>query len=120
VQLFIGALAEKVNDFGGQEYSFLSNTFSEAQNNHLVDLFNSARNEEYKDLIPWVQRIQDYFQEEEDWEFSDSQIQKIREEFKKLLRLFQAIEARDYFEADAGRELRLMINHCRKRLTNHL
>jgi hypothetical protein len=119
VQLFIGSLAEKVNEFGGQEYSFLSSTFSKEQNENLVNQFNSARNEEYKELIPWVQRIMEYFQVEEDWEFSDSQVQKVRDDFKKLQRQFQVIEARDYFEADAGRQLRLMLNQCRKSLTQH-
>ncbi|WP_027415610.1 Chromate resistance protein ChrB [Aneurinibacillus terranovensis] len=117
--LFIGSLAEKVNEFGGQEYTFLSTTFSKEKNEEMIRQFNIARNQEYQELIPRVHRIQEYFQEEEDWEFSESQARKIREEFQKLLRQFQAIETRDYFEADAGRKLQLMINECRKQLIRH-
>lgn len=119
VHLFIGSLAEKVIEFGGHEYSFLSTTFSKEKNENLVNQFNSVRNEEYRELISWVQRIEEYFQDEEEWEFSDSQVHKVRDEFKKLLRQFQIIEARDYFEAETGRQLRIMINQCRKRLTQH-
>jgi hypothetical protein len=104
VHLFIGALAEKVHQWEGQEFTFLSSTFSK---------------EEYKELIPWVNRFLEYMEEEEEWEFSDAQSRKVRDEFQKLLRQFQGIEARDYFEADMGRELRLMIEQCRKRLLQH-
>jgi hypothetical protein len=63
--------------------------------------------------------MKEYIDEEEDWEFSELQANKVREEFQKLLRQFQAIEARDYFEADLGRELRLMLEQYRKRLVHH-
>jgi hypothetical protein len=118
VHLFIGSLAEKVQQWGGQEFSFLSTTFSSDKEMEMIKQFNDTRNDEYKELVPWVDKIKEYFDEEEAWEFSDLQARKVREEFQKLLRLFQAIEARDYFEAEMGRELRLMIDKCRKRLVH--
>jgi hypothetical protein len=119
VHLFIGALAEKVHQWEGQEFTFLSSTFSKEKDQEMISQFNEARNEEYKELIPWVNRFLEYMEEEEEWEFSDAQSRKVRDEFQKLLRQFQGIEARDYFEADMGRELRLMIEQCRKRLLQH-
>ena len=116
VHLFIGSLAEKVRQFEGQEFTFLSSTFSEEKDNEMIQQFNDARNDEYRELIPWIQRMEEYFIEEEAWEFSSVHITKIREEFKKLLRQFQSIEARDYFESSLSSEIRLMIDRCRKRI----
>ncbi|MFD0675527.1 MULTISPECIES: Chromate resistance protein ChrB [unclassified Paenibacillus] len=116
VHLFIGALAEKVREFGGQESTFLSNTFSTEKDQEMIEQFNSARTEEYNELIPGIKRLQGYFEEEEAWEFDDEQLQRVREEFQKTIRQFQIIEARDYFEAEAGRKVRLLLDQCRKQL----
>lgn len=114
--LFIGDLAEKVTSFGGTEYTFLSTTFSKEKDQLMIDQFNNARNDEYKELIPSVDRIQEYLEEEEAWEYSDEQAKRIRDEFHKLLRQFQSIEARDYFDTDVGKQIRIMIEQCRKKL----
>ncbi|MCZ8515851.1 hypothetical protein O9H85_26265 [Paenibacillus filicis] len=114
--LFIGALAEKAQQWGGQVFTFLSSTFSKEKDQELISQFNDARNEEYKELIPWVTRIHGYVEEKEQWEFSEEQLRKIKDEFQKLLRQFQSIEAKDYFEAEMGHKLRVMIDQCRKGL----
>ncbi|MDB5053737.1 MAG: hypothetical protein JWM44_1787 [Bacilli bacterium] len=119
VHLFIGSLAEKVQQWGGQEFTFQSSTFSKEKDQEMISQFNDARNEEYKEVISWINRMKEYIDEEEEWEFSEQQANKVREEFQKLLRQFQTIEARDYFEANLGRELRLMIEQYRKRLVHH-
>ncbi|TDF98102.1 Chromate resistance protein ChrB [Paenibacillus piri] len=116
VHLFIGALGEKVREFGGQESTFLSSTFAAEKDQEMVDQFNLARTDEYNELIPAIERLHSYFEEEELWEFDDEQLRKIREEFQKLLKQFQAIEARDYFEAETGRKVRVRIDRLRKQL----
>jgi hypothetical protein len=116
VHLFIGALAEKVHEFGGQESIFLSTTFSNEKDQEMMDQFNAARTEEYNELIPGIERLEGYFEEEEAWEFDDEHIRKVREEFQKIIRQFQSIEARDYFEAESGRKARIKLDQFRKQL----
>lgn len=116
VHLFIGALGEKVREFGGQEFTFVSTTLSKEKDQEMIEQFNSARNEEYSQLMPAIRHLAHSLEEEEAWEFSDKQSQKVREEFQKLVRQMQAIEARDYFEAEQGREVRLLIDKCRQHL----
>lgn len=116
VHLFVGALSEKVHEFGGQEFNFLSSLFSGEKEKELIAQFNQARNDEYMDLQPRIERFFDHFSEEEAWEFSEQQLKKIKNDFKKLLRDFQAVEARDYFETEYGKKLRLHLNECRKQI----
>lgn len=116
VHLFIGSLAEKIQEFGGQETTFLSTTFSHEKDLEMKEQFNQARAEEYREIAPAIDRLHGYLEGEEAWEFDDEQIDRIREEFKKLVRRFQAIEARDYFDAEAGRTVRLQLDQFRKRL----
>jgi hypothetical protein len=119
VQLYISALGEKIVTFGGHEYSFHSKAFSEEQNKDLIRQFDEAREKEYEELIPWIQRIMQYFEEEEAWEYSESQIQKIKEDFRKMQRQFQIVGSRDYFETAMGKKLQLMIDQCRKQMNQH-
>jgi hypothetical protein len=58
-----------------------------------------------------------YFEEEETWEYSEAQVQKIREDFRKMQRQFQIIESRDYFETEMGKKLLLKIDQCRKQIS---
>jgi Ulp1 family protease len=60
-----------------------------------------------------------YFEEEEAWEYSESQIQKIKEDFRKMQRQFQIVGSRDYFETAMGKKLQLMIDQCRKQMNQH-
>ncbi|UOF90946.1 hypothetical protein LSG31_01260 [Fodinisporobacter ferrooxydans] len=117
VYLFIDTLSDKVNTFGGQEFTFLSTTFFKEKEEQMIQQFNDARNAEYTELMRSLLEFQENFNEKEEWEFSEIQQKKIREEFQKLLRQFQIIEARDYFEADQGRKVRFLIDTCRKILT---
>lgn len=119
IHLFIGSLAEKVQEFGGQEYTFLSTTFSAEKDQEMMAQFNQARNEEYQEIIPVIERLQSYLEEEEAWEFDEEQLEKIREEFKKCVRQFQSIEARDYFDAELGRTVRLQMDRFRKKLQSY-
>ncbi|MDU0206371.1 Chromate resistance protein ChrB [Paenibacillus sp. MAH-36] len=116
VQLFIGVLAEKVVEFGGQEFTFHSTTFSKEKDAEMVQQFNETRDAEYRELNPALERMLETLEEEEEWEFSPAQALKVRDDFRKLQRSFQAIEARDYFESESGRRLRLQIDQCRKLL----
>ncbi len=116
VHLFIDDLAEKVVSFGGQEYTFLSTIFSKEKDQEMVELFNQARNAEYKELVPQIHRLQEYFEEEEAWEYSDEQAKRIRDEFHKAQRQFQAIDARDYFGSEIGSQIRLLLEKCRKKM----
>jgi DNA-binding transcriptional regulator PaaX len=45
VHLFIGSLAEKVQQWGGQEFTFQSSTFLQEKNQEMIKQFNDARNE---------------------------------------------------------------------------
>lgn len=116
VQLFIGSLAERIRQWEGQQFTFLSSSLSKEKDDEMIRLFNEARNEEYQELLSMLNQFQSYFEEEEDWEFSEDQARKVRDDFQKLLRQFQAIEARDYFESEMGRKLRLLLDQCRKQL----
>ncbi|TVY07022.1 Chromate resistance protein ChrB [Paenibacillus cremeus] len=116
VHLFIGALGEKVQEFGGQEYTLLSTTFTTDKDQVMVEQFNTVRTEEYTELLPGIRKLKGLLEEEESWEFDDEQMQKIREEFQKLMRQFQSIESRDYFESDMGRNVRLQLDQLRRQL----
>jgi hypothetical protein len=117
VQLFISDLGKKIISFGGQENAFHSKAFSEEQTKALILQFNEAREKEYEEITPWLQRIMQYFEEEETWEYSEAQVQKIREDFRKMQRQFQIIESRDYFETEMGKKLLLKIDQCRKQIS---
>jgi hypothetical protein len=116
VHLFVGALSEKVQEFGGQEFTFLSSLFSEEKDQELIRQFNTSREEEYKELLPRIRQLYELIREEEMWEFSEQQLQKLKSNFQKLLRRFQAIQARDYFETGFGKKMNLLFNECRRRI----
>lgn len=116
VHLFLDSLSKKIKEFGGTEFYFLTSAFSRNKETDLVTLFNEARNTEYSEIQPRIVQFFDRFSEEESWEFSKQQVKRIKDEFKKLLREFQEIETRDYFETEYGKELRMHINECRKQL----
>lgn len=119
VQLFIGALGEKAVSFGGTEFTFRSTVMSDEKNKEMIDEFNRTREKEYLELVPIIEEIEGNI-DKDTRTLDEDQVQEILDSFRKTTRKFQIIEARDYFDTEISKEIRFLLDACRKKMIRFL
>ncbi|NLI92762.1 MAG: chromate resistance protein ChrB [Peptococcaceae bacterium] len=117
---FFEEIAAEVEENNGEAY-IMKSYFTREKNIKIVcELFNEARNEEYKEFLG---KCEDFFQEIEKetakMNFTFAEIEENEHELEKLNIWLKRIIERDFFNASLQKESRNMLDECKERLSNY-
>lgn len=100
VALNVSSLSAQIRNMDGSEYMFFTQSPTRGQADELIALFQSARSEEYQELLAEISELKEILQSirtKEDTQF-------LLDRTKRLKKQIGIIKARDYFRASAGKQ----------------
>ncbi len=93
-------ISDEIIQNSGDAYILKGNFVRENGSDNIVELFNKARDEEYKELL---EKCEDFFREidkeTERQNFSFAEVEENEEEYNKLIVWYRKIAERDFFSA---------------------
>lgn len=108
----------EIDEMGGESYLFKSNSIGPKE--HIISLFNAARDEEYVEIID---KCNDFFKEIEkeinQQHFSYAELEENEEDYKKLQKWYNKVVVRDIFGAALCTEASGFIQQCREDLDKY-
>ncbi|WP_394699300.1 Chromate resistance protein ChrB [uncultured Sphaerochaeta sp.] len=112
--IFFQEIAQEISQNQGTAYLLKSTFLPEFNDVDVQGLFNSARNEEYKEFLD---KGRDFFKEIEKEtkieNFSFGELEENEEEYKKLVEWLQKIMDRDFFSSSLRFESEQKLQQCR-------
>ena len=111
-------LKNEIEEMGGESHLFRSGLIGSQES--IVNLFNSARDEEYGEIID---KCQDFFKEIEkeisNKHFSYAELEENEEDLEKLQKWYDKVVVRDVFGAKRRSEAEEFIQRCRADLDHY-
>ncbi len=109
-------ISQEVLQNNGSAY-IMKSEFINVSNENIVEYFNNARNDEYKELL---EKCQDFFTEIEKEtkkkNYSFAEIEENEEEYNKMVAWFEKIATRDFFNASLKQKSLLELEKCNQLL----
>ena len=99
----LAEVAAKVREFGGEATLSLLRAAEPGWAEQMVARFNTARDEEYQELVNTADRLEDELaRETRKGKFTFAALEEVEDEFARLERWFDRIRARDACQASLG------------------
>jgi hypothetical protein len=116
-----GAIAAKVEEFGGDATLVSGARLPHARSASLVEQFRSARAEEYQEITREADQLLAHVAREmEHREFTYAELEELEADLGKLRRWADQVQARDYFGTGAPDDLRDVLDRCERALGTFL
>jgi DNA-binding transcriptional regulator PaaX len=108
----LNQIKDDVSQNNGEAF-VMKSSVDEDSKKIIIERFNTARNEEYKELL---EQCDDFFQEIDKEiarkNFTFAEIEENEEELNKLKKWYEKIIARDFFEASLREKSKVMLSKC--------
>ena len=109
-------IKNEVTQSNGEAF-VMKSTVDEDGNKNIIERFNAARDEEYRELL---EQCDDYFKEIDKEiareNFTFAEIEENEEELNKLKKWYEIILTRDTFGATLNEKSKIMLSKCAKAL----
>ncbi|AEV28803.1 hypothetical protein SpiGrapes_0978 [Sphaerochaeta pleomorpha str. Grapes] len=115
--LFFTAISEEITQNKGTAFLLTATFIKEINAPDVIELFNSARNEEYTEFLEKCEDFSDEIEKETTIEnFSFGELEENEEEYKKLSEWLQKILERDFFSSSVGLQAKQQLGKCQQLL----
>jgi hypothetical protein len=117
----LGAIAAKVEEFGGDATLVSGARLGEARAAALVDQFRAARTEEYHEIAREADRLLEHVaRETEHRQFTYTELEELEADLGKLRRWTDQVVARDYFGDGPPEGVGAVLDRCERALGTFL
>ena len=108
----LNQIKDDVSQNNGEAF-VMKSSVDENSKRIIIDRFNAARDEEYKEVL---EQCDEYFKEIDKEtareNFTFAEIEENEEEFNKLKKWYEKIVARDFFEASLREKTKVILSQC--------
>lgn len=113
-------IANEVKENNGQSFIMKADFIQEENQISIVDYFNNARDEEYKEFLDKCEDFRNEIKKEiEKNHYSFAEIEENEQELTKLKRWLDEITKRDFFSASLKKKAQMTFVECKERLENY-
>lgn len=111
------AIAAKVQEFGGQATLVEGARLDADRAEALISQSRAARAEEYREIKHEAKRLLEHVRcETEHREFTFTELEELEADLGKLQRWYAQVRARDYFGAEPGDGVEVLLRQCEQEL----